>query len=195
MPSAPRGVRSKSTGFGIETQAQIQAHAGLTLGTLALLGSCLAIMHLCWRRSSDVKIEKGRPVRISAANRLTEDDSFCYGYDTNGNLIDKTVKAAGGFAGAPESYAYDEEGNRTVSHLSGAHLTDAANRLLEDDTFSYDYDANGNLKTKADRATPTDITTYTWDVRNRLVRIDMPGGGSATYRYDADGRRIEKDVT
>ena len=38
------------------------------------------------------------------------------------------------------------------------------------------------------------MTTYTWDAQNQLIRIDFPGGGVATYRYDAFGRRIEKNV-
>ena len=29
---------------------------------------------------------------------------------------------------------------------------------------------------------------------NRLTRVDFPGGGYATYKYDVSGRRIEKNV-
>jgi RHS repeat-associated protein len=39
-----------------------------------------------------------------------------------------------------------------------------------------------------------DETAYEWDVLNRLVRIDNTDGSTAAYRYDAHGRRIEKDV-
>ncbi len=60
---------------------------------------------------------------------------------------------AGGTTAVPESYSYDEEGNRTASHLSAAHTTDTANRLTEDDQFTYVYDANGNLTSKTDKAT------------------------------------------
>ena len=41
------------------------------------------------------------------------------------------------------------------------------------------------------------VTTYHWNRRNQLTGIDLPpeaGGAAATYRYDALGRRIEKDV-
>lgn len=65
-----------------------------------------------------------------------------FGYDDVQRLI------SGGTAAAPESYAYDEEGNRTSSHLSASHTTDIANRLTEDDAFCYIYDLNGNLATK-----------------------------------------------
>jgi YD repeat-containing protein len=53
-------------------------------------------------------------------------------------------------ANPPESFAYDPVGNRTSSHLASGQIYNAANRLLEDDTFAYAYDANGNLIEKMD---------------------------------------------
>ena len=70
---------------------------------------------------------------------------------------------------------------------------DAANRLLEDDSFLYVYDDNGNLASKTEKATSA-LTTYTYDAQDQLVRIDLPGGGIAEYAYDALGRRIQKTV-
>ena len=61
-----------------------------------------------------------------------------------------------------------------------------ANRLLEDDAFTYSYDANGNLTRKVERATAA-LTTYTYDGENQLTRIDLPDGRVATYRYDGLG--------
>ncbi len=74
-----------------------------------------------------------------------------------------------------------------------SHSHDDANRLLEDDAYSYVYDANGNLVTKTDKATG-DVTTYTWDSLDRLIQITFPDTTTATYAYDAFGRRIEKNV-
>ena len=85
-------------------------------------------------------------------------------------------------------------GNRVVSFLSAAYVHDNANRLLEDDQFTYTYDANGNLETKTDKINPTQVTTYQWDAQNQLIRIDFPDGATATYKYDGLGRRIEKNV-
>lgn len=76
-------------------------------------------------------------------------------------------------------------------------MTDAANRLTEDDAFCYAYDANGNLTWKTAKvsgACTGEVTTYTWDAQDRLVRIDFPDLSVAAYRYDGFGRRIEKDV-
>ncbi len=92
-----------------------------------------------------------------------------------------------------ESYGYDAEGNRTNSHASVSHSHDDANRLLEDDAYSYVYDANGNLTSKTDKTTG-DVTTYTWDSLDRLIQITFPDTSTATYAYDTFGRRIEKNV-
>ncbi len=132
---------------------------------------------------------------------------FGYGYNGVGNIAsiaelsqtrnftydDLQRLTAGGTMVAPESYAYGPEGNRTASHLSSLHVTDAANRLGEDDQFNYVYDDNGNLTSKTDKVT-LDTTTYTWDAQDQLVRIDFPDLTFAAYRYDGLGRRIEKDV-
>ena len=80
-----------------------------------------------------------------------------------------------------------------TSFLSTSHVHDAANRLLEDDAFTYTYDANGNRTSKTEKATGA-VTTYTYDGENQLIRINLPDGPVATYRYDGLGRRIEKAV-
>lgn len=91
------------------------------------------------------------------------------------------------------TYTSDPVGNRRSSHRSALHVHDPANRLLEDDAFTYTYDANGNLTRKTE-STTGQVTTYTYDGENQLVRLDLPNGTVATYRYDALGRRIEKTV-
>ena len=154
----------------------------------------------------------GRPNSIAHSFGASTLASFGYGFDTDGKILsiadsggarsftyDATQQVTGGgYAGAPESYAYDPEGNRTTSHLSASYIHDAANRLRENDDACYEYDANGNLATRTARIGLAgcigDVTTYEWDVLNRLVRIDNPDATYAAYRYDAQGRRIEKDV-
>jgi len=83
-------------------------------------------------------------------------------------------------------------GNRVTSHLSSVHTTDDANRLLEDSNFAYTYDANGNLTSKTSKANG-EVTTYTYDAENQLIRVDRPGV-VAQYHYDPLGRRIAKVV-
>ena len=132
---------------------------------------------------------------------------FGFTYNAVGNILSiaETAKvrqfsydalqrvAAGGTVAVPETYAYDAVGNRTTSFLSVIHTHDAANRLLNDDAFSYSYDANGNLISKIANSDSA-VTTFIWNAQNQLVQIDFPDATQATYRYDGFGRRIEKNV-
>ena len=93
-----------------------------------------------------------------------------------------------------ETFSYDSLGNRLSSDGQTTNSTiGTANRLLDDTTFAYNYDDNGNLIQKVDKATNA-TTTYTYDAENQLIQISMPNGIVAKYRYDGLGRRIEKDV-
>lgn len=125
---------------------------------------------------------------VGSISEVTEgSETRTFTYDTLRQLTE------GGTTVAPEQYAYDAAGNRVSSHLSTEYMHDAANRLLEDDGFTYTYDARGNVLTKTARSDGA-ITTYTYDALNRLRAINLPDGTTATYRYDGLGRRIAKDV-
>jgi YD repeat-containing protein len=84
-----------------------------------------------------------------------------------------------------ESFSYDPVRNR----LPGVY--DAANRLLEDDEFTYEYDENGNLIKKVEKTTGK-VTTYQYDAENQLISVISEQGSVIRYRYDGLGRRIEK---
>ncbi len=93
------------------------------------------------------------------------------------------------------TYTYDANGQRTG--ISGtlakvslpAALTSTtygpANRLTNWDGTAISYDTNGNMLSDGQ-------LTYTWDVRNRLASIS--GAATASFQYDAFGRRIGKTV-
>ena len=51
------------------------------------------------------------------------------------------------------------------------------------------HDSNGNL-------TDDGTHRYLYDFKNRLVEVKLKSSGAtvSTYRYDAQGRRVEKDV-
>jgi RHS repeat-associated protein len=72
--------------------------------------------------------------------------------------------------------------------LSSDYVYDSLlNRLLEDDTYTYNYDNNGNLTSKTNKAT-TATTTYQYDAEDRLVQITTPTD-VIQYQYDGFGRR------
>jgi RHS repeat-associated protein len=54
-------------------------------------------------------------------------------------------------------------------------------------------DANGNATSRTDS---TGTTNYTLDFENRLTGVTLPGsGGTATFKYDPFGRRVQKVFT
>src|SRR5438552_8657157 len=123
------------------------------------------------------------------ANQLTSyagpDGSITYGYDNDGQLT--------GATGAHnETYTYDKEGNRTMS----GYVTSIGNRLTSDGTYSYTYDQNGNMLTQT-RISDSQLTSYTWDFRNRLPEVLINTWGGATlqddkFTSDSETRRIGK---
>jgi RHS repeat-associated protein len=124
--------------------------------------------------------------------RTTLDGVTTYSYNED---LDRLEGATGPDPSNPmqtliESYMYDAVGNRTASHLATGQMHDDANRLLEDSQFAFGYDANGNVISKQDKST-LELTTYDWDVENRLIAVRTPTQ-TVTFRYDALGRRTEK---
>lgn len=92
-----------------------------------------------------------------------------------------------------EQYTYDAVGNRSSSHRSSLYSFDASHRLLEDDSSTFAYDANGN-RIEATRKSDGAATSYAFDGENRLVGVQRPDGSLVEYRYDGWGRRIAKVV-
>ncbi|WP_432759529.1 RHS repeat-associated core domain-containing protein [Defluviimonas salinarum] len=122
---------------------------------------------------------KSKAISNDALNRLVQ-------------VAEGVPVAQGGVPVPVEDYAYDGEGNRTASHLSGIHESNGHNQLLEDDSYRYAYDLKGNRvsrTTKADGA----VESYAYDSQNRLVGYTSPAT-TASYAYDALDRRVAKTV-
>lgn len=121
--------------------------------------------------------------------------STSYGYDIASRLTGITHLEPNGIIEAL-TYQYDAAGNRTsltrnngtASLLPAAVVSatyDAANEQTAFAGVTLQYDANGNL-------TNDGVNTYAWDARNRLVAIS--GGSTASFNYDALGRRTSKTI-
>jgi len=108
------------------------------------------------------------------------------------------------YSGPPGSlgeltYQYDAAGNRTgvggtfartlVPDPVPSATYDAANQQLFFDPKSMTYDNNGNLLSLTE---PAGTTVFGWDARNHLVSLG--GAISGTFAYDAQGRRIRRDI-
>jgi RHS repeat-associated protein len=109
--------------------------------------------------------------------------AIIYSYDAASQLISVSGP------GLSETYAYDAAGNRT---RRGAitYTYDAADQLTSSsDGATYTYDANGNLRAKTIGG---QTTTFNWDARDQLARIDFSDGTFAAYTYDGTGNRVSK---
>ena len=128
-----------------------------------------------------------------STNRITQfvsaDGTSDYSHDKTSQLT-----AADHNYQTDESYAYDANGNRTMT----GYTTGTNNQLTNDGTYSYEYDDEGN-RTKRTNDTTSEVTEYEWDFRNRLTKVTEKDGTSATtqvveYTYDVYNRRIGKEV-
>lgn len=122
-------------------------------------------------------------------SELHHGQTATYRYDRTGQLLGADRSAL-----PVESYAYDANGNRA----GGGFVVGRNNQVRSDGTFNYDYDDEGNLVRRTVIATGA-VTSYTYDHRNRLTRVEERDGGgtllgAVRFVYDVDGRRIAKVV-
>ncbi|MCA1560554.1 MAG: toxin, partial [Acidobacteria bacterium] len=106
-----------------------------------------------------------------------------YAYDAVGNFLQLIHKAANG--NWTRSYSYHEaslvEPDKPSNRLSSVVVGNKASEV-------YPYDAHGNMT-----AMPH-LPGMGWDFRDQLQRVDLGGGATAYYLYDAAGQRIRKVV-
>ncbi|HEX6244146.1 MAG TPA: hypothetical protein VFZ61_24690, partial [Polyangiales bacterium] len=112
-----------------------------------------------------------------------------YGYDLRGRLED--VSEDGVNIG---HYVYDANGNRLEAQTPDGVVFatyDAQDRLLSQGGYSYAYTANGELLSRTDTLS-AQITTYSYDARGNLIRVDLPSGDRIDYVIDGLDRRVGK---
>jgi RHS repeat-associated protein len=117
----------------------------------------------------------------------TQNFSRSFSYDTLNRLASmndsNTSQTCRGL-----SWNYDVWGNRTAQNVTaGTCWTSSVtvnnkNQLVGS---PYQYDAAGNMTADGNH-------TYTYDAENRLTAVD--GGNTASYMYDALGRRVHKTL-
>ncbi|ERN39820.1 RHS repeat-associated core domain protein [Rubidibacter lacunae KORDI 51-2] len=132
------------------------------------------------------------------AHRLTQsnspDGTASYSYDRRDQLLSAEYEGDLATYLGTETYSYDDNGNRT----SDGSVTEANNRLSENDGYTYSYDDEGNLIEQVDKASG-EVTTYTWDHRNRLTEVAVRNSNGdlirdVEYRYDVLDRRVAKVI-
>lgn len=133
---------------------------------------------------------------------LTANDSvngnWNYGYDdfnrlcasNKGGQQSLTCTSTNNTGQQAFEYVYDRFGNRwqqNVTAGSGPASSlgfDANNHITSGSSVSYD--AAGNVANDG-------VHSYTYDAENRITGVD--GGATASYLYDADGRRVRKTTS
>ena len=121
-------------------------------------------------------------------------DSFegasSFEFDELGRLVSVTNPLLGVM-----SFLLDELGNRervTASEEIESYINNNLNQTTKRGSLDYVYDDdNGNLLQEINGETG-DVTTYTYNDKNQLIKVTLSDGATVTYRYDVLGRRIEK---
>jgi RHS repeat-associated protein len=134
-------------------------------------------------------------------------DGAAYAVDNAGNRTSRTPQPSGTASNytydniyeltgvtqnstTTESYTYDAVGNRLSSLGVSPYTNNSSNELTSIPGTTYTYDNNGNTLTKV---VGSNTTSYSWDFRNRLTSVTLPGsGGTVSFKYDPFGRRIYK---
>ena len=131
------------------------------------------------------------------ASNTSWNASHTYTYDNLDQV--KNVTHTGGQAN--ESYAFDVNGTRTSANGS-SYTTTTNNRITNDGTYTYTYDDEGNMVSRATPAGPSsETTTYTYDHRNRLTQARSVVNGFALttttidYAYDTFDRLVKRTKT
>jgi YD repeat-containing protein len=105
-----------------------------------------------------------------------------YTYDLDGNRLKDVHTGPGNGASGTTTYSYNSD-----NELTGQTLTVSGTPTST--TFSYD--ANGSQTGSTSGST---ITTYTYDVRNKMASYSVTGGSSASYVYDDAGNRVQEKI-
>jgi RHS repeat-associated protein len=129
-----------------------------------------------------------------AMGRYTE----TYVYDAAGNMLEMRHRGTDpAHPGWKRRFVYEEPGLiEDGSNGSGSGTNNRLSRVVTGDDASaadsFIYDAHGNLLRLPHLGGTHPDANMHWDAQDRLRRIDLGGGGTVYYAYDAGGRRIRK---
>lgn len=166
---------------GLPTMANCAGNVATLRYAYDILGRIKEISCPQWKEEIDFYDGVGN-IRGTDIHDKHGDISSCYQYD---DLYQLTVEE-GCFT---HDYTYDSLNNRR-SKNGRNHLLNDLHQLLDDGTYTYVYDRNGNLIRKIGED-ETSSSTYTYDALDRLISFDS-GSQKVEYLYDDSNRRLSK---
>jgi RHS repeat-associated protein len=131
--------------------------------------------------NDEFRVNLQHPQNGQAMRRYTER----YEYDPVGNLLQLMHQATN--ANWKRGYVYNEPSLIEPTKQSN-RLSSTAVGSTNPVTATYPYDAHGNMT-----AMPH-LPSMHWDYRNQLQQVQLGGGGTTYYVYDASGRRVRKVI-
>jgi RHS repeat-associated protein len=94
-----------------------------------------------------------------------------------------------------QQYNYDQLGNmqqmQSISNWTRDYFYNTNDNYLlghTDGTTEYTYDSHGNMLSMPH------LSAMAWDYKDQLKQVDLGGGGTAYYVYDASGERTRKVI-
>ncbi len=110
-------------------------------------------------------------------------------YDYNGNILDLERKDLPNAAGMMDDMTYSYRGNQLLA------VSDAGSNTLGfkdgvTGTTEYHYDYNGNMTADQNKG----ISSITYNHLNLPETVDMGGGNTITYTYDAAGAKLKQEI-
>lgn len=141
--------------------------------------------------------------RIAAANAMTWDGTkweqqgdryqTAYKYDGNGNIQNLQRRNQAGQVIDKLKYSYDPVKKNQLYSVKEEELGSAADKGLGNANHVYRYDEIGNLI----KNTSDGIQNIVWNIQGKVEQVTRGTGANETvisYRYDASGNRITKQV-
>lgn len=150
-------------------------------------------------------------LRLTAGHRLLQERQYAYRADGAVQNIADRLRGSRAYTLDPlgrvtavtaqawnETYEHDELGNLAATGSGSTppqRRTIVGTQTREDGRTSYAYDTQGRLVAKRRRTLSGQVVqwSYTWDLADRLIRVDTPDEGAWVYSYDPLGRRSAKD--
>ena len=127
--------------------------------------------------------------QITQAVDTVSGETITYQYDLLKRLVSASATPTSGSTSAPwtETFQYDGFGNLTAKVLNGTSTPIPVNAATNQLTNAY-YDANGNMTSGAG-------ASFTYDASNRIATVSGISGGTETYQYAPNNKRINRAVS